>query len=134
MHKQNKLKAIRFKTVLLSLGGLFIFSAIVVGIFVIRTQGASATPVEIRVTSKQFSYSPETITVRKGQPVKLIVSTSDVEHSFSIKELGINVSIEPRKKKTIVFTPDKAGTFRYYCDVYCGAGHKRMGGQFIVTD
>jgi heme/copper-type cytochrome/quinol oxidase subunit 2 len=31
------------------------------------------------------------------------------------------------------FTPDKAGTFTFLCDVFCGDGHEGMSGRLVVT-
>lgn len=68
-----------------------------------------ATPVEIKVTARRFQFDPATITVPKGKPVKLVITSLDVSHGFAIKEFGIKETIEAKQSKTIEFTPDKAG-------------------------
>ncbi|GAC1446436.1 MAG: cytochrome c oxidase subunit II [Pyrinomonadaceae bacterium] len=100
----------------------------------VNSQNADSSLVEIKMTSKQFAFEPDSATVRKGQRVKLILNTADVEHSFTIKEFKVNVSVKPHQIKTVYFTPNQTGTFRYVCDVYCGSGHKKMHGEFIVTE
>ncbi|HEY0543897.1 MAG TPA: DUF5777 family beta-barrel protein [Pyrinomonadaceae bacterium] len=90
--------------------------------------------VEIQMTAHKFDFIPQTFTVQKGQPVKLIVTSTDVEHGFAIKELKINQHIEARQTKVIMFKPEQAGRFRFYCSVYCGDGHEDMTGELVVTD
>jgi cytochrome c oxidase subunit 2 len=104
-----------------------------------RSSGDSSTPppplvVEIQMTARKFTFSPQTITVQKGQPVKLIVTSPDVEHGFAIKELKIRERIEAKQTKVIMFQPEQAGRFRFYCSVYCGDGHDDMTGELVVTD
>lgn len=98
------------------------------------SQNADSTPIEIKMTAKQFTFEPGTVTVRKGQCVKLILSTADVDHSFTIKELDLDIPIKAKQIKTVYFTPNKTGNFRYSCAVYCGAGHRKMYGELIVTE
>jgi cytochrome c oxidase subunit 2 len=94
----------------------------------------SPTPVEIKITAKRFEFDPKTITVRKGQPVKLLITSADVEHGFKIEELGINQQIKPHATTVVEFTADRAGRFRFACSSYCGEGHEDMTGELIVTD
>lgn len=95
---------------------------------------AQTAPVEIKVEAKRFEFTPQTITVRKGQPVRLLVTSTDVAHGFAIKELDIKEKIEAGATKTIEFTPERTGRFRFYCTVYCGDGHEEMEGELVVTD
>ena len=45
----------------------------------------------------------------------------------------LRADVMPGKTTSIDFTPDKAGTFIYLCDVFCGTGHEEMNGTLIVT-
>lgn len=87
---------------------------------------------EFTITAKQFAFEPSTIEVRKGDKVRLIITSQDVTHGFSIPEYGINERLEPGKPVTIEFTADKEGTFTTFCSVFCGAGHGNMKGKLIV--
>jgi len=94
----------------------------------------SASPVEIRLTAKKFEFEPSVITVRKGRPVRLLITALDVEHGFQIEELGINKRIKPGAVTVVEFTPTKAGKFRFACSVMCGSGHDEMTGELVVTE
>lgn len=98
-----------------------------------------ATPVpaavqEIKVTAKQFSFAPNPIAVKKGVPVKLLVTATDVEHGFSLPAFGINKNLPVGQEVAIEFIPDKAGSFPFFCSVFCGSGHGGMSGSLTVTE
>ena len=44
----------------------------------------STSPVEIKLTAKKFEFEPSLIAVRKGKPVRLLITALDVEHGFEI--------------------------------------------------
>lgn len=94
----------------------------------------AATANVVKVIAKQFEYSPAEITVKKGVPVTLEFTTSDVEHGFNCPELKINADIKPGAKADVTFTPEKVGRFSYFCDVKCGSGHRDMKGTIVVTE
>ena len=88
----------------------------------------------IKLAATKFQYSPAEITVKKGEPVVIEVSSEDVKHGFTLPDFGIRTDIKPGSVNRISFTPDKAGRFEFACDVFCGAGHEDMSGTLIVTE
>ncbi len=48
--------------------------------------------------------------------------------------LGIRIDIRPGQENKLKFVPNKAGTFPFHCDNFCGAGHERMTGTITVTE
>ena len=94
-----------------------------------------ASPVqEVKITAKKFEYSPKEITLKKGVPVVLEFTSLDRLHGFNCPGLGIRADIEPGKAGRVEFTPKKAGTFPFHCDIFCGSGHGDMAGKIIVTE
>ena len=87
---------------------------------------------EFKITAKQFQFDPATIEVNKGDKVRLLITSKDVPHGFSIAEYGINVRMDPGKTTTVEFTANKQGTFTSFCSVFCGSGHSNMKGKLIV--
>jgi len=87
---------------------------------------------EVSMTAKKFEFTPSTVTVKKGVPVKLTVKAEDVPHGFSMPEYGIKKDLSPGESVVIEFTPDKAGSFTFFCSVFCGEGHGNMKGTLIV--
>lgn len=95
---------------------------------------AGADPQVITMTAKKYEFSPSTVTVEKGRPVRLEITATDRSHGFEIKEFNIKVKLEKNKKTVVEFTPDKAGEFEIKCSEFCGFGHGRMKGKLIVTE
>jgi len=89
---------------------------------------------EIELEAYQFGFSPETITVKEGDIVKLKVTSRDVPHGVYIKEYGINQTVEKGQQKEVDFIADKTGEFDILCSVYCGSGHHQMQGKLIVEE
>ena len=96
----------------------------------------SAAPTEhvIHLTAKKFDYSPNVITVKKGEPVAIEIVSSDRKHGFTIAALGIRSDVLPGATNVVRFTPQTTGTFDFHCDLFCGSGHEGMAGTLVVED
>ena len=78
-------------------------------------------------------FLPETVTVLKGDKVKLILNNTDqMDHGLAIDAYGISKVVKAGETITIEFVADKAGVFEFYCTFPCGPGHSQMTGQLIV--
>jgi cytochrome c oxidase subunit II len=69
-----------------------------------------------------------------GQPVKLILTSEDVIHSFFIPDFRIKQDAVPGRYTYIWFEATKPGTYRLYCAEYCGTNHSRMIGWVHVQE
>ena len=94
---------------------------------------AQAQPRTIKVSAKRFTFTPSVIPLRKGEPVVLELTTEDIFMGFNLPDFGVRSDIVPGKTMKVAFTPDKAGTFTFLCDVFCGDGHESMSGTLVVT-
>ncbi len=88
----------------------------------------------VKITAKRYEYSPKEITLKKGVPVVLEFTSLDRLHGFNCPGLKLRIDISPGKVNTLSFTPDKAGTFPFHCDNFCGSGHEGMKGTIIVAE
>ncbi|MBM6549338.1 hypothetical protein [Streptococcus dysgalactiae] len=57
---------------------------------------------------------------------RLIITSSDVIHSFSVPDFNIKVDAIPGRLNAITYCPDHYGVFVGYCTELCGAGHAYM--------
>jgi cytochrome c oxidase subunit 2 len=87
----------------------------------------------IKILAKKFEYVPSEITIEKGVPVVLEFTTDDVTMGFYSKELNASAEIVPGKATRVRIVPEKAGTYEFICDVFCGEGHEDMAGKIHVT-
>ena len=86
------------------------------------------------ITARQWSFEPSTITVKKGDTVRLSVTSIDVRHGFKLPTFGVNAVLEPDQTTVIEFTADQSGSFSFFCNVFCGDGHGAMAGTLIVAE
>jgi cytochrome c oxidase subunit 2 len=91
-----------------------------------RAAHAQAGPRQIEVTAKRFAYAPGEITLKKGEPVVLLIKSADVAHGLRFRELNLDVKIDKGGTARLSFTPDKTGEFVGHCSVFCGSGHGEM--------
>ena len=87
----------------------------------------------VKITARKFVFTPAEITLKKGEPVTIELSTEDVFMGFNAPELKVRSDIVPGKVMRVRLTPDRAGTFPFLCDVFCGDGHEAMSGKIVVT-
>jgi cytochrome c oxidase subunit 2 len=132
------------KLILLAIAGLLVLTACTRETTSPVAQPTPATPQEDTPASpggdvkefvlkgSQWVWEPSTITVKKGDHVRLKVTATDVAHGIAIKEFGVSEHLPPGEEKVIEFTADKTGEFEFVCSVYCGKDHKLMRGKLIV--
>ncbi len=84
------------------------------------------TPKTISITAQRFSFSPNEITVKKGEEVTLEITSKDVSHGLLIEDLGVRTEIKKGQSAEVKFTPETAGTFEGKCAHFCGKGHGSM--------
>ena len=87
----------------------------------------------IRIVAKKFEFTPAEIALVKGEPVVFELSTDDVAMGFYLPEFKLGAEIVPGKVARLAFTPPRAGSFEFICDVFCGDGHEDMGGKLVVN-
>lgn len=88
----------------------------------------------IKVSARRFAYSPARLTVKKGVPVVLELTSLDVLMGLNIPDLNVRADMVPGKVTHLRFVPDKSGQFVFLCDIFCGSGHEQMQGTLTVVD
>ena len=87
----------------------------------------------IRIQAKRFSYTPGELTLKKGEPVVLELTSADVMMGFNLPDFNVRADVVPDKVTRVSFVPDKTGTFIFLCDIFCGDKHEEMHGQLTVV-
>lgn len=90
---------------------------------------------EIRVIGKQwnwtFQYDDGRTEVAKlvvplGKPIKLLMSSTDVLHSFFIPNFRVKQDVVPGMYTSVWFEPKIPGSHQVFCTEYCGTTHSGM--------
>lgn len=95
---------------------------------------AADQPRRIEVTAKRFEFSPNEITVKKGESVVLAFHSEDVTHGIRIEELNVQAEIPKDKVTEVPLTATQAGDFAGRCAHFCGSGHGEMTFTVHVTE
>ena len=89
-------------------------------------------PRVVAVTMKKGDISPKEIRVKQNEPVRLAVSTLDVQHGFEIPQIGVSEPVNPGKAAEVALDTSRKGTFKVQCGVMCGAHHDEMRAVVVV--
>ena len=103
----------------------------------VKAEAADSTkPTEqvIRITAKRFEYSPNEIRLKKGVPAVLEFISLDRLHGFDCPDLDVRADINPGQISRVSIATEKAGTFEFHCDNFCGEGHEDMTGKIIIEE
>jgi cytochrome c oxidase subunit II len=102
---------------------------------------SDATPVY--VVAKQWMWKfqhPEgqreidTLHVPVGRPIKLLMISEDVIHSFFVPAFRVHMDVLPQRYTSVWFQATRAGTYHLFCSQYCGTNHAGMTGQVIAME
>ena len=87
---------------------------------------AGTQPRVVDIQAKRFEFTPNHITLKRGETVTLRVSALDRDHGLLQQDLGIDLDLEPERAAEVTITPQTAGHFTAICDDFCGSGHGNM--------
>ena len=99
-----------------------------------RPARAADQPRRIEITAHRFAYDPGEITLKKGEPVVLVLKSADVAHGLRFRDLSVEVKVSAGGTAEVSFTPQKTGDFVGHCSVFCGSGHGSMALKLHVVD
>jgi cytochrome c oxidase subunit 2 len=89
----------------------------------------------ITVDTSSWAFSPNAITVKKGESVTLQFSGKSGTHGVSIPKLNVQSdAFSAGNTVSLELPTDTAGTFEFKCKVPCGEGHKDMKGTILIEE
>ncbi len=69
-----------------------------------------------------------------GKPVKVLLRSIDVLHSFYVPEFRAKMDLVPGMVSYVWFTPTRTGTFELLCAELCGSAHYAMRSKVVVDE
>lgn len=79
-------------------------------------------------------WTPGTLAVQAGQPLRLRLTSDDVVHGFAVGQSALPpVDVLPGQWTTTTLVFDQPGKYTFYCTRWCGPNHWRMRGTIEVT-
>jgi cytochrome c oxidase subunit 2 len=98
---------------------------------------------EIYVVARQWMWKVQhpggqseinELTIPRGQPVKLVMTSEDVIHDFFVPDFRTKQDVVPGRYTRVWFEATRVGDFHFHCAEYCGTEHSRMGGLVHVLE
>jgi cytochrome c oxidase subunit 2 len=102
-----------------------------------------AGAMEIFIVGKQWMWKAQhaagqreinELHVPVGRPVKLVMGSEDVIHSYYIPEFRVKADVIPGRYNTLWFTATKPGRYHLFCAEYCGTRHSGMIGRVTAME
>ena len=75
-----------------------------------------------------------TLHVPVGRPVKLLLTSEDVIHSFFVPAFRVHMDVLPERYTSVWFEATKPGEYHLFCSQYCGTNHAGMIGKVVVME
>jgi len=97
---------------------------------------------EVHVFGQQWSWSfayksgktsDGEFWVPVNTPVKLLMTSKDVIHSFYIPSMRIKQDVVPGRYSALWFNAEKTGDYQIFCAEYCGTSHSGMAAKMHVV-
>lgn len=107
----------------------------------LRLSTPPADAMDVYVQGKQwmwkFAYpggpsSIDMLRVPAGRPVRLLITSRDVIHSFYVPALRVKMDALPGRYTQTWFTADRPGRYEIFCAEFCGLSHSSMLGELVV--
>lgn len=83
----------------------------------------------VTVKVMNFSFNPSQITLKRYEPVRIVLLGESGSHTFTAQGLNVNVSVGSGDRMVVDLTPGETGTFAVQCRF-----HRTMTGSIVVTD
>jgi len=111
---------------------LFVMTGLVVAFAPLPVQSIPPQERTFRIEARQFAYSPSEFQVNPGDKVTIQLVSTDAVHGLYVDGYDISAEADPGQTATLTFIADEPGSFRFRCNVTCGAMHPFMIGKLNV--
>src|SRR5258708_32525768 len=83
---------------------------------------AQTSPRQIEVTAKRYTFEPGEITLKRGEPVLIVIKSRDAAHGLRFREFNAEGNVRADGTSKIQLTPARTGDFAGDCAVLCDSG------------
>jgi uncharacterized cupredoxin-like copper-binding protein len=87
---------------------------------------------ELEVTVSNQGFRPAQIALRKGETLKVQLTSADREHCFALDALRIEKRVLPGKRTPLEIVADRAGTFVFHCCLE--PANETLRGRLVVSE
>jgi heme/copper-type cytochrome/quinol oxidase subunit 2 len=94
--------------------------------------GQEPTDRIFRLAASQYAYAPAELHVNPGDTVTIELVSTDAVHGLYVDGYGVSVEGDPGQTASLTFVANRPGSYRFRCNVTCGALHPFMIGKLTV--
>ena len=97
----------------------------------VATEAPSPQVREFRIDGKNFEFSQEAMSVRRGDTVRIVFTSTGGFHDWRVEGYNVGTQrVDTGGSATVEFVADTAGTFEYFCSV---GNHRALGMEGVLT-
>lgn len=111
---------------------LFVMAGLAVAFAPLPVPSIAPQERTFQIDARQFAYSPSELRVNPGDTVSIQLVSTDVVHGLYVDGYDVSIEADPGQTTTLSFVANKPGSFRFRCNVTCGAMHPFMIGKLNV--
>ncbi len=98
---------------------------------------------EVYVIGKRWMWKAQHLTGQReinelhvpvGQPIKVLIASEDVIHSYYIPAFRVKMDAVPGKTTSLWFEATAPGEYQLFCAEYCGTKHSGMIGRIVAME
>jgi len=115
---------------LLGLAGMLLSLGIATAV---RAQEQAPEHKDVKITAKDYRFSPARVEVGVNDLVRVTVTSEDVAYGFTIDEYRVSKRVPPHGTVSFDFRADRAGTFSFYSSLTSDSRHSQAKGQLVVS-
>jgi plastocyanin len=93
-----------------------VLASLSTGLLLTSGCAGTASAGEVEVSAKEMRFTPSTLRVAAGRRTIVVHNKGKLTHTFSLNELGREVTIHPGKTRTLSVDL-QPGTYRYVCRI-----------------
>ena len=98
----------------------------------LRAQEQAPEHKDIKITAKDYRFSPARVDVSVNDLVRVTVTSEDVAYGFTIDDYRVSKRVPAGGSVVLELRADREGTFPFYSNMTSDARHGQMRGELIV--
>ena len=96
--------------------------------------GAAPAGPTVEVKVSRRGYEPSRIVVRRGETVRLVIVSVEGDHCFALDALRVEKRVRSGQPTRLELTPERTGSFPFYCCIETGPQADKERGELVVTE
>jgi cytochrome c oxidase subunit 2 len=111
-----------------------VIAAAVLGLPALPSSASQSLVPSVELRASRSGFRPPRLTLRRGEPVHVVLTSADGEHCFAVDALRIEKRVVAGRPTRFELTPERSGVFPFHCCLESGEAAERERGELTVSD